>query len=122
MKTLLLAASPDLCLSCHKQLKDKLTSEKAHQPADDCLTCHKPHASTEARLVTQPVNDLCGQCHDAKAKEFGVAHLSIDPARINCISCHNPHASKDPKFLKANLHAPFAARECDACHLAEKKK
>jgi hypothetical protein len=40
---------------------------------------------------------------------------------MNCVICHNPHASKDAKFFRANQHAPFAARTCDACHLVDGK-
>jgi predicted CXXCH cytochrome family protein len=121
LKTLLLGTSPDLCLSCHKKMKDKIASETAHRPVDDCLSCHKPHGSPEARLVSQPVNELCGQCHDGGDKSFAEHHLSIDPQKMRCISCHNPHSSKDPKFFKATVHAPFAARQCDACHEADKR-
>jgi len=122
LKTLLLAKSPDLCTSCHKPLKERIATEKAHPPVDDCLTCHAPHHSAQPKLATQPLGELCGNCHDAKEKGFQKAHLAIEPAAIDCMSCHDPHASKDPKFFKAKVHAPFAARECEACHVTEKKK
>ncbi len=41
---------------------------------------------------------------------------------MDCVSCHDPHYSKDPKFFKARQHAPFAGRQCDACHAVPKKK
>jgi len=41
---------------------------------------------------------------------------------VACMSCHDPHASKDPKFFKSNVHPPFDARDCETCHLTEKKK
>jgi predicted CXXCH cytochrome family protein len=103
-------------------MKDRLAKEKAHPPVEDCLACHRPHASREVKLAAQPVSELCGQCHDDKAPSFGAAHLGIDARSVNCVSCHDPHASKDPKLFKATVHPPFAARQCDACHLADKKK
>ena len=69
----------------------------------------------------QPIAELCGQCHDTKEAAFGKAHIGIDPKAIQCMSCHDPHASKDPKFFKASVHPPFAARDCDTCHVAPKK-
>ena len=49
--------------------------------------------------------------------------LFDDPAlsasgRMACASCHDPHASKDPKLFKPVGHAPFMARQCEACHTA----
>ena len=48
------------------------------------------------------------------------AHLGLDAGVIHCMSCHDPHASKDPKFFKAQIHPPFAARDCDSCHVVSK--
>jgi predicted CXXCH cytochrome family protein len=122
MKSLLLAQSPDLCFSCHKQVKEQMKKQKVHAPAEDCLTCHQPHAAAQPRLVSQPVHELCGQCHDPSAKPFAAAHLGIDAKAIACMGCHDPHASTDPKFFKAKQHVPFASRDCDTCHVTEKKK
>ena len=49
------------------------------------------------------------------------AHIYIDASVMNCRSCHDPHASKDPKFFKENVHAPFAGRSCDDCHIVNKR-
>jgi hypothetical protein len=51
---------------------------------------------------------------------FGKAHLGIDPAVMNCVKCHDPHASKDPGLFREALHAPFAARSCEECHVVER--
>jgi hypothetical protein len=71
--------------------------------------------------MAQPVQSLCGQCHDVKADAFKSAHIYIDAAVMNCRSCHDPHASKDPKFFKENVHPPFAGRSCDDCHIVTKR-
>jgi predicted CXXCH cytochrome family protein len=68
-----------------------------------------------------PLSELCGQCHDASDKGFSTAHLGIDAKAVHCVSCHDPHASKDAKLFKATQHPPFAARQCDACHLVGAK-
>jgi predicted CXXCH cytochrome family protein len=85
------------------------------------MTCHRPHHSANARLAVEPTTDLCSQCHDLKEKAFAAAHLAIEAKAIDCMSCHNPHASKDPKMMKAKVHAPFGSRKCDACHVVEKR-
>jgi predicted CXXCH cytochrome family protein len=118
LKDLLLAPSPDQCFTCHKAVKDKIASQKPHSPVDDCLTCHSPHHSPQPKLASQPVTQLCGQCHDTKEGGFGAAHLGIATAALECMSCHDPHASKDAKLFKATMHAPFAARDCSACHVS----
>jgi predicted CXXCH cytochrome family protein len=122
LKQLQLARAPDLCLTCHKDLKTELAAERPHQPVEDCSTCHLPHASKHARLATKPVREQCGECHDPKAPAFSEKHLGIAAADMQCLGCHDPHASKDASFLKPAIHAPFEARECEACHVVEKKK
>jgi predicted CXXCH cytochrome family protein len=107
-------------MSCHKAMKQKIASEKAHSPADDCLTCHAPHASAQARLVVQPVHEVCEQCHELKEQKFATAHLGIAAKDMRCASCHDPHSSKDAKFFKATVHAPFGARDCARCHVTGK--
>jgi len=122
LETLLLAPSPELCLACHQDIKEKMDSERIHPPAGrDCLRCHQPHFSEEAMLMNQPLHALCNECHEADRDSFQEAHLGIDPSTINCVSCHTPHTSKDAKFFKPKMHGPFAVRTCDPCHIVDKK-
>ncbi|HET8734530.1 MAG TPA: cytochrome c3 family protein, partial [Anaeromyxobacteraceae bacterium] len=94
--------------------------DKVHAPYEGCDSCHKPHASAQPRLLAEPVRQLCEGCHDTKSEGARKAHLAIDPAKMDCVSCHTPHVSKSDKMFKKNVHPPFAARQCDACHQAEK--
>jgi predicted CXXCH cytochrome family protein len=119
---LLLAPSPDLCLSCHKPVQEQLASGTVHPPAArDCLRCHQPHQASEPALLTSAQGLLCAGCHDPKVPAFSKAHLGIDPGVMNCVSCHSPHGSKDPKLFKANVHAPFEGRSCEECHVVPAK-
>jgi predicted CXXCH cytochrome family protein len=103
-------------------LKEKMQKEKAHAPAArDCQRCHAPHASGQGTLLTQPVGSLCVECHDGKGASFARAHIGIPFTAMDCRNCHDPHASKDPKFFKEKLHAPFAGRACEECHIVEKR-
>ena len=102
-------------------MRERLSKENNHPPAaSDCLICHKPHASSEDRLLVQPVQQLCSQCHDVMDDAFRKDHINIDPSVINCRVCHDPHASQDPKFFKPNVHPPFASRDCEECHIVKK--
>jgi len=118
----MVAKSPELCLSCHKDLKEKMDKEKVHQPAlADCQKCHKPHFSSETTLLNQAIQPLCGECHDLKSAQFSKSHLSIEPSIINCRHCHDPHSSKSPKYFKSVTHPPFEGRSCDECHIVGKQ-
>ena len=122
LKSLLLAKSPDLCLVCHQDLKTKMAEENSHSPAErNCQRCHQPHSGSLNKLLTLPLQALCGECHEPETESFQQAHVSIAAEVMNCMSCHDPHASKDPKYFKPTMHAPFAARTCDACHIVEKE-
>jgi predicted CXXCH cytochrome family protein len=149
LETLLLADYPDLCLSCHTDMKEKLLPEEKqklpkgigggkdqnaepppgedmpvyiHAPSDitHCETCHAPHFSEELALLVEPVQALCGSCHNYNEPSFGEAHINIDVNVMDCRRCHAPHYSKDPKLFKDEIHSPFANRTCTDCHLVEK--
>jgi predicted CXXCH cytochrome family protein len=78
---LLLVESPDMCFECHKDIKEKVEKEKAHQPAQrDCLRCHKPHVSGLPSLMAQPMDKMCGECHDLKGASFTRSYR-IDPGQ-----------------------------------------
>jgi predicted CXXCH cytochrome family protein len=118
LQGLLLAKSPDLCVTCHKDLKARMEKEKPHQPAArDCLRCHTPHMSAQESLMAQAIQPMCLECHNPQKGNFATAHLNIDASVMNCRACHDPHASKDPMFFKAGVHAPFASRACEECHI-----
>lgn len=116
-RDLLQAPSPDLCLSCHKQIKERMDTERVHSPAGrDCLRCHSSHMAERGYLLSKPIAELCGECHNLDDDSFRGAHNGIEAAAMDCRTCHEPHASTDPKFFKPTLHPPFAERSCDPCH------
>jgi predicted CXXCH cytochrome family protein len=149
LDSLLLARYPDLCLACHTNLKAKMykkddgtqatkggglgggsgkaaeskaTKIYVHALSDleKCQTCHKPHFSAELALIVEPIQPLCGKCHDYKKTSFNKAHLNIGAKVMDCRKCHDSHTSKDPMFFKEAVHKPFAKRTCKDCHIVEK--
>jgi predicted CXXCH cytochrome family protein len=88
---------------------------------EKCQTCHKPHFSAELALIVEPIQPLCGKCHDYRETSFTKAHINIDAKVMDCRNCHAPHISKDPMFFKEAVHKPFAERTCEDCHIVEKR-
>jgi len=149
LDSLLLAKYPDLCLACHTDLKAKMYRKEKGEPAtqseasegggaktpegkaaeiyvhalsdlEKCQTCHRPHFSEELALIVEPIQPLCGKCHDYKETAFSRAHINIGANVMDCRNCHAPHISKDPMFFKEAVHKPFAERTCKDCHIVEK--
>jgi predicted CXXCH cytochrome family protein len=145
LENLLLSVYPDLCLSCHKKLQAKMYGKEEDSSAtqadgsdesatekettiyvhalsdlEKCQTCHKPHFSAESALLVEPIQPLCGKCHDYKETSFNTAHIDINVEVMDCRNCHTPHTSKHPKFFKDELHKPFADQTCKDCHIVEK--
>jgi predicted CXXCH cytochrome family protein len=88
----LLREGSELCAGCHTRV---LTGKAVvHLPAAaDCLICHAPHNSPQPRLLLQPVELLCMQCHEREGLEE--VHGEI----ADCRSCHNPHESDEASLL-----------------------
>ena len=80
-----------VCAGCHSG--PGFSGSVQHAPANDaCLTCHRPHGGEVAALLTQPRNQLCGACHDAK-DGFAAAHAGFPVAQAECSGCHAPHSA-----------------------------
>ncbi len=120
---LLLAQSPDMCLSCHKEIEKKINGKNVHPPATgDCLRCHKPHFSSQPSLIaTKTLQDLCGSCHNLADQQFSKAHIGINASVMDCASCHDAHGSKYQGLFKDEVHPPFEGGMCDQCHIVLKK-
>ncbi len=72
-----------------------------------CVECHDPHGSSNNRLLRQPGNQLCRQCHMPAG--HSVAHGGIW-ARYACEQCHvDTHGSfVSNLFLDPNLPSKFS--------------
>lgn len=130
---------PELCLSCHQELRSVLAGKYMHGPVQSgCTTCHDPHSAQKPLLLqADSKKDLCLTCHDDVAKKLKTVkrpHPAVEAA--GCIGCHVPHASEIAGMLKAPaeklctschkkqaaelkspfLHGPVARGQCQACH------
>lgn len=68
-----------------------------------CVECHQPHGSPNDRLLNQPNNGVCMQCHAVPAGHR-TEHSGLG-TKLACVECHNQiHGSYDNRlFLDPEL-------------------
>ena len=73
----LLSRPPGLCLQCHENIKDALSTKPfRHGPASagECTLCHSPHSSETSFLLRRKAFDLCTSCHVEKKRRHSYDH------------------------------------------------
>lgn len=109
-----------LCVSCHTDQGDVMSRKDltVHEPfrEESCLTCHVPHASDHTPLLAAATGSLCTTCHDITERQMTQSHRGLVQPATDCAGCHEPHASEAENLMLSGQHAPFAERECGACH------
>lgn len=125
--SLLLETPKNLCLGCHGEIQQTITSAKVQHDAviDEmaCMNCHNPHASDIQALLLKLPFDLCVSCHseDNKVSSEGRAltnftklladnpyhHGPVDGK--DCSACHLTHGSNNHSLLVADYPAQFYA-------------
>lgn len=91
------------CASCHQDYSGPYLYE--HDAAwsfategNGCISCHDPHGSVNDRLLRQPANDLCSQCHGTPPAHR-TAHNGLATG-YDCIECHSAvHGSNTHRSL-----------------------
>ncbi|NIA06504.1 MAG: hypothetical protein GWP14_02515 [Actinobacteria bacterium] len=118
--SLLSAKSPDLCYSCHSDLKDTITqAAMVHGPVSmGCDTCHQAHKKLAGKGLAKAVPDLCVDCHEdfkPTVAEMSIRHHLLLEGK-KCARCHDPHASKAEYLLLGNTQSL-----CLSCHAKKVK-
>ena len=111
-KNLLVEDTPELCFSCHKEVKQAVkTATIVHPPfrKGACLRCHDPHTSRGKGLLKKSLKEVCFTCHKALKKAFSHTHAPF--ARGKCLACHEHHVSRNRRYLKRK-----GAALCLPCH------
>jgi len=106
---------PQLCISCHSEVKPAFSSPFHHKVLEGamrCSDCHNPHGGFElkqARLATGG-DAACMKCHADKQGPFTYEHAPVKTE--GCVACHTPHGSSNPRLLR------YAAvnQLCLTCH------
>ena len=112
---MLKANDPQLCVSCHGEVKPAFSMPHHHKVLEGamrCSDCHNPHGGFElkqARLATGG-DAACIKCHADKQGPFTYEHAPVKTE--GCTACHTPHGSANPRLLR------FAAvnQLCLTCH------
>lgn len=103
-----------VCVQCHSEVRAEMLKASHHPIREgrmECSSCHNPHASTEALLVKNTVNDTGATCHAGKRGPFLWEHA---PVRENDIP-HNfsnraqtPYIRRSPGLFEVPAHVPIA--------------
>lgn len=111
---LLVSKSPQLCYSCHNEIKPDFSKPFHHKVNENlvsCTDCHDAHGQATRQLRASSREDMvCFKCHSDIQGPFLYEH---EPIRTEgCMACHTPHGATTPRMLKrANVNLM-----CLDCH------
>lgn len=114
-RQLLTAAQPQLCYSCHLEVKPSFSRpfhHKVNEGLITCSNCHNPHGGFLTRQLRSTAGQdvVCFNCHTDKAGPFAFEHAPVKTE--GCVACHMPHGSSNPRLLRrANINLL-----CLECH------
>ena len=108
-------SEPQLCLSCHNEMKAQFTKPFHHKVLEGtlkCSDCHNPHGGFESKQTRLAVgaDQVCIKCHANKMGPFVFEHAPIKTE--GCAACHSPHGSSNPKMLNRSS----VRQLCVECH------
>src|SRR2546425_3323629 len=100
---LLVKSQPQLCYSCHLEIKPQFNKPFHHRVNENlvkCTDCHNQHGGilTKQLRSTAAQDQVCFKCHMDKAGPFVFEHQPVKTE--GCVSCHLPHGSSNPRLLR----------------------
>lgn len=111
-----------ICQGCHSELAGPNVYEHSvvygHLvEGSGCSECHEPHGAANDRLLKQPGNGVCIQCHGVPPLHR-TAHVGLGTT-LACVDCHTEiHGSDDnSRFLDPDLGSKLFS-DCyqSGCH------
>lgn len=110
---LLRQQTPELCFSCHQEIRRDFALPVRHKVLEGvvaCTDCHAPHGSQSRVSLRGVHNATCTRCHTEKDGPFAFEHLA---SRVEgCTACHTPHGSTNTFLLKRREERVL----CLECH------
>ncbi len=102
-KALLRAESPNLCYTCHTEMKAEFSRPYRHRVNEgliQCGDCHNEHGGMLPRQLRASAaqDQVCMKCHTEKRGPFVYEHMPVKTE--GCTSCHTPHGSTNPRLLR----------------------
>ncbi|HUY82495.1 MAG TPA: DmsE family decaheme c-type cytochrome [Acidobacteriaceae bacterium] len=112
---LLKQPQPQLCESCHADVKGQFDMP-FHHPVNEgvvkCSDCHDVHGTFSANNLrtTADQNAICTKCHTDVRGPFVFEHPAVKA--VGCLGCHSPHGSQNARML----NVPSVNMLCNQCH------
>jgi predicted CXXCH cytochrome family protein len=112
---LLKAPQPQLCFSCHSDVKPAFSQPFHHKVNEGllkCSDCHDPHGTFGNNQLrsTADQNMICTKCHTETRGPFVFEHAAVKAE--GCLGCHSPHGSQNARLL----NVPNINQLCNQCH------
>jgi DmsE family decaheme c-type cytochrome len=104
---------PDLCMSCHMDVRAAFAMPWRHGPREAkivCMDCHEPHGTRNVGMLKGPNDRTCFTCHADKEGPWVYEHPAV--VTEGCQSCHVPHGSANRHLLQYQQ----VAQLCYQCH------
>lgn len=112
---LLKAPQPQLCFSCHSDVKPAFSQpfhHKVNEGLMKCTDCHDTHGTFGGNQLrsTADQNMICVKCHTETRGPFVFEHAAVKAE--GCVGCHSPHGSQNARLL----NVPNINQMCNQCH------
>jgi len=112
---LLKAPQPQLCFSCHSDVKPAFSQpfhHKVNEGLMKCTDCHDTHGTfgNSQLRSTADQNMICVKCHTETRGPFVFEHVAVKSE--GCLGCHSPHGSQNARLL----NVPNINQMCNQCH------
>jgi len=112
---LLRAPQPQLCFSCHIDVKPAFSQpfhHKVNEGLMKCTDCHDTHGTFGNNQLrsTADQNMICTKCHTETRGPFVFEHAAVKAE--GCLGCHTPHGSQNARLL----NVPNINQMCNQCH------
>ncbi len=112
---LLKAPQPQLCFSCHSDVKPAFSQpfhHKVNEGLMKCTDCHDSHGTfgNSQLRSTADQNMICTKCHTETRRPFVFEHAAVKAE--GCLGCHSPHGSQNARLL----NVPNINQMCNQCH------